>query len=392
MSRVRNPIPVVGVVRKRGLWLAADFACAARRYWLAVFPRVRVEIYRHRARALRIPDPALRGFALEALDHKRGNLEGAAAFAAFVPRASRPAVVKALVACQAICDYLDLLSEQPSPDPLANGYRLHEALIVATVPGEPHRHYYAYHPHGDDGGYLPALVAAARVALEALPSSASIRESMGRASERIALYQSFNHGDARGSYEPFERWAKKASGEHTELYPWETAAAAGSTLTVLALIASAANPRLCGSVVREIEDAYFPWIGSLHSLLDSLVDHEDDLAAEGRALVGYYSSSLDAASRMRAIASEALSRAQALPDGRGHALIVAAMASFYICELHRSSSPHAQLVAPSVLDVFGGLAAPAMAVLNARRILRRTSRASAAPARMIAVPPTPRVS
>jgi tetraprenyl-beta-curcumene synthase len=237
-----------------------------------------------------------------------------------------------------------------------------------------------------------ALVGAARVALEALPSSAPISESMGRASERIALYQSFNHGDACGSYEPFERWAKKASGEHRELHPWETAAAAGSTLTVLALIASAANPRLADSAVREIEDAYFPWIGSLHSLLDSLVDHEDDLAAEGRALVGYYASPLDAATRMRAIASEALNRAEALPDGKCHALIVTAMASFYICELHRSSSPHAQLVGPSVLDVFGGLAAPAMAVLNARRVLRRTPRASKEPRRMIAAPPSPEIS
>jgi tetraprenyl-beta-curcumene synthase len=388
---VRNPIPVVGAIRKNGLWFPTDFLCAARRYWLAVFPRVTFEVYRRRERALRIPDPSLRRFALEALEQKRGNLEGAAAFAAFVPRASRAAVVEALVACQAICDYLDLLSEQPSPDPVANGYRLHEALIVATASGEPHRDYYAYHPHGDDGGYLAGLVHAARTALEALPSRAPIGEPMWRAAERIARYQSFNHGDALGSYEPFERWAKSASGEHSELHPWETAAAAGSTLTVLALIASAANPKLCDSAVREIEDAYFPWIGSLHSLLDSFVDHEEDIAVEGRALVGYYSSPLDAATRMRTIASEALGRAAALPDGRRHALILAAMASFYICELHRSASPHAQLVGPSVLDVFGGLAAPAMAVLSARRLLRRTPQGSE-PRRMIAAPPSPGVS
>jgi tetraprenyl-beta-curcumene synthase len=163
-------------------------------------------------------------------------------------------------------------------------------------------------------------------------------------------------------------------------------------LTVLALIASAANPRLCDSAVKEIEDAYFPWIGSLHSLLDSLVDQEDDIAVEGRALVGYYSSPLDAAVRMRTIAREALRRAVALPHGRRHALIVAAMTSFYICELRRTASPHAQLVAPAVLDEFGGLAAPAMAVLSTRRLLRRTPRSSVEPRRMIAVPPTAGVS
>lgn len=325
---------------------------------------------------MRIPNPALRCLALEGLDRKRGNLEGAAAFAAFVPARSRPSVVKALVACQAICDYLDLLSEQPCHDPVVNGYRLHEALIVAVSRGEPHRDYYIHHPHGEDGGYLMALVDAVRASLAALPSATSVGEPLERAAERIAVYQSFNHGDAQGSYEPFERWARQATAAHTGLRPWETAAGAGSTLAVLALIASAADPLLGGSAAREIEEAYFPWIGSLHSLLDSLVDHEEDVATDGRALVGYYASPADAAARMRRIAKEALRRAIALPGGRRHVLIVAAMTSFYICELHSSVSQHAQLVGPSVLDSIGGLAAPTMAILSARRSLRRISRSS----------------
>jgi tetraprenyl-beta-curcumene synthase len=341
---------------------------------------------------MRIPDPVLRGLALEALDRKRGNLEGAAAFAALVSRRSRPFVVKALVACQAICDYLDLLSEQPTRDPVANGYRLHEALIVATARGEPHREYYTHHPHDDDGGYLVALVDAARAALSALPSVSSVSEPIGRAAERIAVYQSFNHGDARGSYEPFERWATQATPPQTGLRPWETAAGAGSTLAVLALIASAADPLLQQSAAQEIEDAYFPWIGSLHSLLDSLVDHDEDIAVDGRALVGYYSSPTDAATRMRTIAAEARRRATALPSGRRHALIVAAMTSFYICELHSSASPHAQLVAPSVLEAIGGLAGPTMAILGARRSLRRISASAGEPSRMLEVPARPSAS
>lgn len=322
---------------------------------------------------MRIPDPALRRLALEALEDKRGNLEGAAAFAALASKESRPFVVKALVACQAICDYLDLLSEQASPDPIANGYKLHEALIVATARGEPHRDYYTHHPHGEDGGYLVALVDTARTALSALPSVASVRESIGRAAERIAVYQSFNHGDARGSYELFERWARRSNPSCAGLRPWEAAVGSGSTLAVLALIASAADPRLDSSTAEEIDQAYFPWIGSLHSLLDSLVDHEEDIAVDGRALVGYYASPGDAAARMGRIADESLCRAAALPEGRRHALILAAMTSFYICELEGSASPHAQLVAPSVLGAIGGLATPSMAVLNARRSFRRIS-------------------
>jgi tetraprenyl-beta-curcumene synthase len=309
--------------------------------------------------------------ALKALDQKGANLEGAAAFAALVPRASRPLVVRALVGCQTICDYLDLLAEQPNRDPVANAQRLHKALVVAINPGEVHCDYYLHHAHSDDGGYLRGLVESVRGALAELPLLSLAVEPMRRAVERIVAYQSLNHGDVSGSYEPFQRWASAETHSATGLRWWETGAGAGSTLTLFVLIASAADPRLRASDMRAIEDAYFPWVGSLHSLLDSLVDYDDDMAAGERGLIDCYSSSADAAARMRTIACEALRRAAELPSGRRHALIVAAMASFYICEIHRSSSPHAQIVAPSVLDAIGGLAAPTMAILGARSSMRR---------------------
>lgn len=367
---MRHAIPIIRVIHKNGLWIAADFVCTAWRYWLAVFPRVAREVGRRRALAVRIPDPVLRDLALEALDRKRCNLEGAAAFAALVPRVSRPLVVRAVVACQAICDYLDLLSEQPSQDPVANGFRLHEALIVATTPGRSHSDYYLHHDRRDDGGYLRALVESVREALAALPLLSLTAAPMRRAAERIACYQSFNHGDTLGSYDQFERWAAAETSPATGLHWWETGAGAGSTLTLYVLIAAAAHPCLRPSDVWAIENAYFPWIGALHSLLDSVVDRDEDLASGERGLIDCYPSPLDAATRMRTIAGEALRRAAALPRGRLHTLIVAAMTSFYTCEINRSASPYARLVAASVLDAIGGLAAPTMAILGARRSLR----------------------
>jgi tetraprenyl-beta-curcumene synthase len=327
-------------------------------------------VWRRRSLASHIPDSVLRSLALEALDHKRGNLDGAAVFATLVPRASRSLVVQALVSCQTICDYLDLLSEQPTLDPIANGQRLHRALIVATTPGESHCDYYLHHDRSNDGGYLRALVESVREALIALPLLSLIAEPMRRAVERIAAYQSFNHGDVEGSYEPFERWASAETRSATGLRWWETGAGAGSTLTLFVLIAAAADPSLTARDARMIEDAYFPWIGALHSLLDSLVDHDEDLADGERGLIDCYPSPVDAAVRMRAIADEAMRRAVALPRGRHHALIVAAMTSFYICEVHRSTSPLAQLIAPSVLEAIGRLATPAMAILSMQRTLR----------------------
>jgi len=102
---------------------AGAFARAAQRYWLSVFPSFRCEMRGWQAHARAIVDPALRDLALEAQRAKRRSLEGAVAFAAFVPRSAQRPIITALAAYQVIFDYLDTLAEQPNPDPISNGRR-----------------------------------------------------------------------------------------------------------------------------------------------------------------------------------------------------------------------------------------------------------------------------
>ncbi len=361
-----------------GGWIGSDhtafaFTCAAGSYWLSVFPDACKEARAWRIRASAIPDPALRRLALEAHSNKRRNLEGAAAFAAFVQPRNRQATVRALVAYQAIFDYLDTLSEQPNDNPIANGLQLNRALLAAIAPDEPHVDYYARQQHNDDGGYLGALIATCRTALTTLPSFATIGGPAWLTTERLVAYQSLNHGDGNGRHDSFDRWAQREAHAHRDLRWWETGAAAASTLGLFALIAAAANPALESDVADAIEQAYFPWTGALTSLLDSLVDQQEDAITGMRGLIDYYASPEETAGRMRMIAIEAMRRARALPDGHSHALILAAMTSFYLCELSISSSPYARLTAPAVLDAMGDLARPTMLILSARRAAGRVT-------------------
>lgn len=313
----------------------------------------------------------LRQIALQAHSEKRGNLEGAAAFAAFAQPAGRHAAVRAVVAYQTMFDYLDNLSEEPSEDPIANGRRLNGALLAAITPDEPHNDYYPHHRGSEDGGYLHALISACRMALTALPSFATIAELAREATERVVTYQSLNHGDGNGRHDSFERWARASGEAHARLRWWETGAAAGSTLDLLALIAAAADPGLDRGVAGMLGTAYFPWVGALHSLLDSLADRVEDLATDRRGLIDYYHSPDEAADRIATIATEAMSQVSELPGGHSHTLIVAAMTSFYLCDLSMSSSPHARLATPAVLEAMGRLARPTMLILNARRAAGR---------------------
>jgi tetraprenyl-beta-curcumene synthase len=355
--------------------LAAAFADAARRYWVGVFPHVCRELSHWQERAGEIPDPILRQLALDA-QRKRGNLEGAAAFAAFAPRSSRTPVVRALVAFQSAYNYLDLLAEQPRPEAIVGGRRLHEALLHALggvgteSRGRPDSDYYAHYPQREDNGYLDELIDTCRTALATLPSYASVAAAARRAAERIVEFQSLNLSESQGEDDAFARWGRTQTPSGTELEWWEAAAAAGSSLGIYALIAAAADPVVDPAELDEIEHAYFPWIGALHSLLDHLVDKSEDATIGQRNLIDHYSSTQEAAVRMRALAEQAVRAARTLPRGHRHAVILAGMAAFYL-SAPEASAPGALPIARDVRAKIGGLAAPALLVFKARRLAGR---------------------
>jgi len=349
--------------------LTGAFAGAARRYWLGVFPGVCAERRRREARARQIPDPLLQRVVLDAL-RKWGNIEGATAFAAFVPKRRRAAAARAMAAFQAAYNYLDMLTELPSVEPAVNGRLLHSALLVALDPAAEHPDYYAHHHLGEDAGYLVDTVEECRAALAELPSYATVAPAARRAAERIVAFQSCNTGEVQGDYLALERWARANTPPGAGLRWWETAASAGSSLCIYALIALAAQPDVEAEEVTAIEAAYFPWIGALHSLLDNLVDVAEDYATGQRSLVGCYASSLDACTRMRLLAERSVEAARALPPGRGHELVLAAMASFYL-STPEAAVPAASPVAHAVLDALGEPAELSLLVFRARLALRR---------------------
>jgi len=378
---------------------AGAFAGAATRYWTDVFARTRAERARWSRRAEAIPDRRLRALARRALA-KHGNLEGAAAFATFAPRPHRATLVRALVSWQAAYDYLDELAEQPSADPVAGARTLHRALLDALDPGarphsgarhgpsgrlghsrppapeprhNPHRppDYYARYPRGEDGGYLTALRDACREALATLPAYDTVAPSVRRAAERIVEFQSLNHAEHPSEHHALARWARAQTPAGEEIAWWETAAAAGSSLGVHALIAAAAEPGLPSADVHALEHAYFPWIGALHSLLDQLVDRPQDAARGQRNLIDRYAGGpAHAAERMTALAQHAALCARTLPHARRHTILLAGMAGLYLSD-PAARAPHAQPIAGPVGRALDAELAPLLSstllVFRARR-------------------------
>jgi tetraprenyl-beta-curcumene synthase len=361
---------VVASPRQNQLSLASTFTGAASRYWLGVFPLLGRELRHWHERARQIPDPMLRRLALITQRGERGNYEGAAAYAVLVPRAYRARVVRAVVAFQTTYDYVDTLSEQPSHDPVANGRRLHLALLRSLDPGSKHPNYYEYLTSSRDNGYIRALVQTCRAALRTLPSYTTVVQPALHAASLIVAYQSLNHEEVTDGPRALAKWGAAVTPPDSGLHWWEAAAGGASSMTVFALIAAAANPGLSATETAATLEAYTPWISALHVLLDSLVDRARDLEHDHHNLIDHYASPAEVASRLGWIATRAVQGAESLSDGARHALIVAAMMSFYL-SAPAASMPVALPAARLLLNDMGGLAKPTMAVLRTRRALER---------------------
>lgn len=353
------------------------FAAAAVRYWLVVFPRVCLELRRSRRRAQGIADPDVRAAALAALA-KRSNMEGSAAFAVFASSRRRADVVHALVAFQAIYNHVDMLAERdPGGASVDRARCLHRTLLVALDPEdvggldllEPDR-------SGADDGYLAALIERCHVALSRLPSYAALAPFARIAAARIVEFQSLSVA----SRHELEAWARRETPPSTGFQWWETAAAAGSSLAVHAIIAAAASPTSSRADAAAIDGAYFPAIGALHSLLDSLVDLDEDAVTGQLCLLDCYPSRADAAAGMRALMRRALTNSRRLPRGRGHELLVVAMACSYV-SAPAAMTGGASGVARAVCSELGARARPALLVFELRRLAARFATRGASPRR-----------
>ena len=348
--------------------LARAFTLAAGRYWLTVLPVARCELRRLRRRASEIPDFALRRRALDVYESDWASLEGVAAFAAFAGPDQRATVVRLLVRLQSIYQYTDSLMEQPNSDPAANARQLHTAILTALQPDRPHIDYYRHDTHGDDGGYLVELVDRCRALLAELPSYAVIAAAVLGQAERIVFYQSHINLAGRQDHPALARWAELEAPSKARQRWWEPAAATGSSLATLALLSAAADPNLTQRHARAVEALYWPWMGTLHTLLDSLIDRAEDAATGQQNLLDHYSSAEEMGERMELLAVDAARRAGEV--GVEHRLILAGMASLYLSDPN-AWLPYARDTTERVLRALGGLARPAMLVLRARRFAHR---------------------
>ncbi len=278
---VERPTPAINVLDRR---LAARAGIALVlvnvRYWSSVAPLARGQLERWRRRAQTIDDPVLRALALEKLDEEGFNAEAAATLATLAPRAHRRRAVEAIVAAEVLYDYLDGLTEAPAHEAPGDGDRLFTAFTDAVAPSlRRSGDYYRHHSRSEDV-YLDELVAGVRLALAELPATAIVAEILRRSAQRGAEAQMRIHAASPSATEQLRQWAERRAAGTSLGWREFLAGAACSVLAVHALIAAAADRRTTCEQALELDRIYLS-ISVLPTILDSLIDHDED-ASRGR--------------------------------------------------------------------------------------------------------------
>jgi tetraprenyl-beta-curcumene synthase len=352
-----------------GLALAA----ANGRYWTGVAPQVRAQLKRWEVRAREIPDPDLQAIALGKLRDERFNAEVAATLATLAPRTHRAHAVEAIVALELMYDYLDGLTEQPAPDPLRSGRRLFAAFTdaFAAAPAQA-GDYFGLHT-ADDGGYLATLSAAVSAAVAPLPAWEAVSAAARRGAARCAEAQVQVHATRHAGAPQLEQWATAQAAGTALQWREYIAGAVSSVLGVHALIAAAARERTTPAEAAAIDSAYLS-IAALSTMLDGVIDYEQDSRCGEAWYVRHYASAEVLADRAGALTRDARRQAQRLPDAAHHTMTLVGVAAYY-ASAPAAAQGIAAAVTQRVRNELGGLTAPTLAVMRAWRAAKLVRKA-----------------
>lgn len=353
------------------LRIGAALALANIRYWSTVAPLLARELKRWKHHAEAIPDPLLQATALANLREEGFNAQATATLATLAPRRHRPHLARAILGIQLIYDYLDSLIEQPLTEPLTEGRQLYQALIDAvTLNTTPQPDYYTHKPTSDDGGYLKNLVSEVRASLAQLPSQPAIERTCEQAATRCAEAQTLAHATPPHDLDQLKKWALENSTATDLQWQEYLAGAISSALALHALCATASQAHTGETHATAIDETYLS-ISAMTTLLDSLIDHDQDMHRLGHTgYTRYYETDTALAEGLKRTVHHATTHARATPNESHHLMTLLGVASYYI-SAPTSSSGFARPVTTQLRRELQPLITPPLALMYGWRAAKR---------------------
>lgn len=313
-----------------------------------VFPLVHLELKKWRSKAEKIPNAELRKQAIASMTSKQFHCEGGSIYAV-ADMHHRRQLVPLIVAFQTISDYLDNLCDRSTSLDAKDFRQLHQSMLDAVNPEAELQDYYAYREEKDDGGYLHDLVKTCQYFVSQFPHYALVREPITRFVSLYCDLQVHKHVAPGERETRLIDWWNEHRHDYPELRWYEFSAATGSTLGVFMLFKVACEREGSLKRVKQVEEAYFPWVCGLHILLDYLIDQEEDVQGGDLNFCSYYENSVDTVERLQYFREQARIQLTALPDYAFHMMIVEGLLGLYLSDKKVREQPGVATVSHGIL-------------------------------------------
>ena len=321
-----------------------------------VFPVVKRELNFWQQQAAKASSTILSEQAAASIGKKSFHAQGGSIYSLYDSSVDEN-LIKFIVALQTISDYLDNLCDRVGVEDAQAFLQLHHAITDALHREDNYQDYYAFYPHGEDGGYLHHLVSTCKEYIRTLPSYSLIQEEVLYLGGLYSEMQAYKHTSLSSREKHMELWSKPHLIKYADLSTWEFSAAAGSTLGIFMLCTLARNPNLTKNKVTQVMDAYFPWVCGLHILLDYFIDFQEDSATGDLNFVSYYEDFNHKRQRLLWFLHQSMDKISTLDYSLFHLTVIEGLLSMYLSD-PKTSPPEESLLSKQLLR-----AAPSSATL-----------------------------
>lgn len=313
------------------------------RVYRYVLPEVKEQLQGWLTVSQRIPDPELRKQAIDSITHKEFHCQGGAIYAS-ANLSMRKHLIPLIVAFQTISDYLDNLCDRSTSLDPKDFRLLHQSMLDAIDPNATLSNYYALRNEQDDGGYLHELVMMCQNCIRFLPSYKLTEQSIRKFVSLYIDLQVYKHINIELREKALINWWNEYQTSFPELSWNEFASATGSTLGVFMMFLASADPNLSEQEVERIHDAYFPYVGGLHILLDYLIDQEEDKLGGDLNFCTYFSSMNETTERIAFMVENARSKILSLEHPNFHRMIIEGLLALYLSDPKVKSQPEVKRI------------------------------------------------
>jgi tetraprenyl-beta-curcumene synthase len=170
-----------------------------------------------------------------------------------------------------------------------------------------------------------------RLQLAVLPFYGLVAPKMKKYIQFFIDLQSYRYYPPLASVEMLKVWSSGYLQRYHDIYWWEFCAAADSLSGILTMYAAATGAKLSGDEVALLDEACFPWLCGLESLLRSVLQMRTQ-EAEGLNFASFYSNLKECEERILFFAEKASASFMKLRNGAEYCNILKALISLYLTE------------------------------------------------------------